>query len=60
MVDLSASWTPQEAVVATQASNEVTQAIGARTVIEPAHYKLKLVPGDWLLVACDGLHWPGR
>jgi protein phosphatase len=38
------------------ASNEVLQAIGARTRIEPAHYKLKLAPGDWLLVACDGLH----
>jgi protein phosphatase len=38
------------------ASNEVLQAIGARTAIEPAHYKLKLVPADWLLIACDGLH----
>jgi protein phosphatase len=38
------------------ASNEVLQAIGMRTAIEPAQYKLKLVPSDWLLVACDGLH----
>src|SRR5262245_59658566 len=38
------------------AGNEVLQAIGARTAIEPAHHKLKLVAGDWLLVACDGLH----
>jgi serine/threonine protein phosphatase PrpC len=38
------------------AGNEVLQAIGGRTAIEPAHYKLKLAPGDWLLVACDGLH----
>jgi protein phosphatase len=38
------------------ASNEVLQAIGARTAIDPAQHKLKLVPGDWLLVACDGLH----
>jgi protein phosphatase len=38
------------------AGNEVLQAIGTRTAIEPARYKLKLVPGDWLLVACDGLH----
>jgi protein phosphatase len=38
------------------ARNEVSQAIGTRTVLEPAAYKLKLVPGDWLLVACDGLH----
>jgi protein phosphatase len=36
--------------------NQVLQAIGGRTTIEPARYKLKLVPGDWLLVACDGLH----
>jgi protein phosphatase len=38
------------------ASNQVLQAIGTRTNIEPARYKLKLVPGDWLVVACDGLH----
>jgi protein phosphatase len=38
------------------ASNQVLQAIGTRTVIESAHHKLKLVPGDWLLVTCDGLH----
>jgi serine/threonine protein phosphatase PrpC len=38
------------------AGNEVLQAIGARTGIEPAHYKMKLAPSDWLLVACDGLH----
>ena len=37
-------------------SNQVLQAIGTRRAIEPAHYKLKLFPGDWLLVACDGLH----
>ncbi len=36
--------------------NQVLQAIGARATIEPAHYKLKVVAGDWLLVACDGLH----
>jgi protein phosphatase len=38
------------------ASNEVLQAIGSRSNIEPAHYKLKLISGDWLLVTCDGLH----
>jgi protein phosphatase len=38
------------------ASNQVLQAIGTRKAIEPAHYKLKLVSGDWLLVTCDGLH----
>ena len=46
---------PEEAV-GHPASNEVLQAIGTRTAIEPARYKLKLAPGDWLLVACDGLH----
>lgn len=38
------------------AANEVLQAVGARTAIDPARYKLKLVPNDWLLVSCDGLH----
>jgi protein phosphatase len=38
------------------AGNQVLQAIGARAAVEPAHHKLKLAPGDWLLVACDGLH----
>jgi len=47
--------TPEEAV-GHPASHEVLQAIGTRTAIEPAGYKLKLAPGDWLLVACDGLH----
>ena len=54
MVELG-QLTPKEAV-GHPASNEVLQAIGTRTTIEPAHYKLQLVPGDWLLVACDGLH----
>jgi PPM family protein phosphatase len=38
------------------ASNQVLQAVGTRTALEPARYKLKLVTGDWLLVGCDGLH----
>ena len=46
---------PEEAI-RHPASNEVLQAVGTRTMIEPARYKLKLIPGDWLLVACDGLH----
>jgi protein phosphatase len=54
MVELG-KLTPEEAV-GHPASNEVLQAIGTRTAIEPAHYKLKLVSGDWMLVACDGLH----
>jgi serine/threonine protein phosphatase PrpC len=54
MVELG-QLSPKEAI-GHPASNEVLQAIGTRTVIEPAQYKLKLAPGDWLLVACDGLH----
>jgi protein phosphatase len=54
MVELG-QLTPEEAV-GHEVGNQVLQAIGARAAIEPAQYKLKLVPGDWLLVACDGLH----
>jgi protein phosphatase len=54
MVELG-QLSPQEAV-GHPASNKVLQAIGTRTAIEPAHHKLKVGPGDWLLVACDGLH----
>ncbi len=54
MVELG-QLTPEEARKH-PARNQVSQAIGVRTVLDPAHYKLKLVPGDWLLVACDGLH----
>lgn len=36
--------------------NEVTQAVGIHANIEPGYYNLKLAPGDWLIVACDGLH----
>jgi protein phosphatase len=38
------------------ARNEVTEAIGRRFDIRPARYVVNLAPGDWLLVACDGLH----
>jgi len=54
MVELG-QLTPEEAA-GHPASNQVLQAIGTRATIEPAHYKLKLAPADWLLVACDGLH----
>jgi protein phosphatase len=47
--------TPAEAA-GHPAGNQVLQAIGMRAPIEPGHCKLKVVPGDWLLVACDGLH----
>jgi serine/threonine protein phosphatase PrpC len=36
--------------------NEVSQAVGQRASVEPAHYDLLLAPGDWLVVACDGLY----
>jgi predicted Zn finger-like uncharacterized protein len=36
--------------------NEVTSAVGRHSDLQPAAYQLKIVPGDWLLVACDGLH----
>jgi protein phosphatase len=54
MVELG-QLTPEEAA-GHEASNQVLQAIGTRPSVEPASYKLKLDPGDWLLVACDGLH----
>jgi serine/threonine protein phosphatase PrpC len=37
-------------------ANEVTQAIGKGADIQPAYYKVRSAPGDWLIVACDGLH----
>jgi serine/threonine protein phosphatase PrpC len=36
--------------------NEVSQAVGKNFDITPAPYALKLARGDWLIVACDGLH----
>jgi serine/threonine protein phosphatase PrpC len=54
MVELG-QLTPAEAVKH-HAGGQLLQAIGGRTTIEPARHKLKLLPGDWLLVACDGLH----
>jgi protein phosphatase len=54
MIDLG-QLTRDEA--ATHASRtEVTSAIGRHPEIDPVHYQLTLVPGDWLVVACDGLH----
>jgi protein phosphatase len=37
-------------------ANEVSQAVGKSADLQPAYYKLRLAPGDWLVVACDGLH----
>ncbi len=36
--------------------NEVTQAVGKHSDIQPAVYQSKLTAGDWLVIACDGLH----
>src|SRR6202035_2373053 len=38
-----------------EARNEVTQAIGKRSTIEPSRAEQPLARGDYLLVACDGL-----
>lgn len=54
MVELG-KLTPAEALVHPQ-RNEVTQAIGKHTQLLPASYPLRLAAGDWLVVACDGLH----
>jgi len=35
--------------------NEVLQAVGRRPELAPARHQIDLVPGDWLLVASDGL-----
>jgi protein phosphatase len=36
--------------------NEVLQAVGRHPEVTPADYELSLKPGEWLVVACDGLH----
>jgi PPM family protein phosphatase len=40
---------------ANSSRNEVTQCIGRRTTIEPSRSGRQLLPGDLLIVACDGL-----
>jgi protein phosphatase len=37
------------------ARNEVAQAVGLHREIEPAPYQLRLAPGEWLIIASDGL-----
>jgi protein phosphatase len=54
MVDLGQL--TQEEALTHPARNEVVQAIGGYDDIEPATYPLRLKRGDWLIVACDGLH----
>jgi serine/threonine protein phosphatase PrpC len=46
--------TPQEALVH-PSRNEVAQALGRQPDLEPGAYQVKLIAGDWLLAACDGL-----
>jgi protein phosphatase len=46
---------PKEALVH-PARNDVYQAIGHRPDLKPAHFELKVTPGDWLIVTSDGLH----
>jgi serine/threonine protein phosphatase PrpC len=54
MVELG-QLTPQEALVHPH-RNEVSQAVGTRPELVPAFHEVKLAAGDWLIVACDGLH----
>jgi protein phosphatase len=37
------------------ARNEVTQAVGRHGSLHPDLKQFRLAPGDWLLLACDGL-----
>jgi protein phosphatase len=37
------------------ARNEVINALGKQSQLEPALYQGRVVHGDWLLIACDGL-----
>ncbi len=46
---------PAEALVHPN-RNEVAQALGRRPELEPSSHQLVLTRGDWLLIACDGLH----
>lgn len=47
--------TPQEALTHPN-RNEVLQAIGRHSEIHPSSQTLTVQRGDWLIVACDGLH----
>jgi protein phosphatase len=38
------------------AASQVTQALGKQTTLVPSRQALSLEPGDWLILACDGLH----
>jgi protein phosphatase len=47
--------TPQEAANH-PAKNEVAQAVGRQPDVSPSSQQLRLASGDWLVIACDGLH----
>jgi protein phosphatase len=53
MVELG-KLTPREALDH-PARNEVAQAVGRQPEVEPGRCQVQLAPGDWLIVACDGL-----
>jgi protein phosphatase len=54
MVELG-QLTPRQAL-RHHARNEVTNAIGKAAQLDFAPYQLRLAAGDWLVLACDGLH----
>jgi protein phosphatase len=54
MVELG-QLTPEEAEKHPR-RNEVTQAIGKFSRLEPARYEVALGRGDWLVACCDGLY----
>ncbi len=54
MVELG-TLSPEEAETHSS-RNEVTQALGRHAELKPEFNSLSLQPGEWLLVACDGLH----
>jgi protein phosphatase len=54
MVDLG-KLTPKEALTH-PGRNTVSQAVGKQPNLDPAAHQVPLAAGDWLLVACDGLH----
>jgi protein phosphatase len=47
--------TPQQAE-SHPARNLIEQAVGKQADLKPSRHALTLAPGDWLLLACDGLH----
>ena len=39
-----------------RAAGQVTQALGRQYELEPSRQVIELLTGDWLVLACDGLH----